>query len=324
MRKYLIAAGAAAVIATPAAAATDGPYVGIEGGVTIPQSTDLDIILNNTSVTPNTSSTFSDGYRDRYKKGYDVDLIAGFKLGLLRLEAEGGYQRAKVKDQTVSTDLISAVGTAAGTTATAANFPVGSHMGVAKLMANALVDGDFGGGFGGYAGGGAGRAWANYAGDKDSAWAFQGIAGLRYALTPNLDAGVKYEYFHTAKLNFGDAFAVNGTNFTTSAKGNFNSSNVLASLTFNFNSREAAAPAPETAPPPPPPAAPATQTCPDGSVIEATATCPPPPAPPPPPPPAAPATQTCPDGSVIEATAACPAPPAPPPPPLPPQRGERG
>ena len=37
-------------------------------------------------------------------------------------------------------------------------------------------------------------------------------------------------------------------------------------------------------PPPPPP--PATQTCPDGSVIEVTATCPAPPPPPPPPPPA--------------------------------------
>ena len=43
---------------------------------------------------------------------------------------------------------------------------------------------------------------------------------------------------------------------------------------------------------------------------------------PPPPPPAAPATQTCPDGSVILATDACPAPPPPPPPPAPePERG---
>jgi hypothetical protein len=52
---------------------------------------------------------------------------------------------------------------------------------------------------------------------------------------------------------------------------------------------------------------------------------PPPPvvAPPPPPPPAAPATQTCPDGSVILATATCPAPPPPPPPPAPaPERGQ--
>ena len=47
-----------------------------------------------------------------------------------------------------------------------------------------------------------------------------------------------------------------------------------------------------------------------------------PPAPPlpPPPPPSAPATQTCPDGSVVLATAACPVPPPPPPAP----QGERG
>jgi iron complex outermembrane receptor protein len=51
----------------------------------------------------------------------------------------------------------------------------------------------------------------------------------------------------------------------------------------------------------------------------------PPPPPPRPPPPPPPATQTCPDGSVIDATATCPAPPPPPPPPPPPaQKGERG
>ena len=42
---------------------------------------------------------------------------------------------------------------------------------------------------------------------------------------------------------------------------------------------------------------------------------------PPPPPPPAPATQTCPDGTVILATEACPAPPPPPPPPPEPERG---
>jgi iron complex outermembrane receptor protein len=46
--------------------------------------------------------------------------------------------------------------------------------------------------------------------------------------------------------------------------------------------------------------------------------------PPPPPPPPPPATQTCPDGSVIAATATCPVPPPPPPPPPPVERGERG
>lgn len=292
MLKYLMLATAAAAIATPAFAGADGPYVGIEGGVTLPQSNNYDVTLTQGT----TTSTFSNGYRVSRKTGYDVDLLAGYKLGLFRLEAEGGYQRAKVKSLTVSTPLITAVGTTAGTTATAANFPAGSHVGVYKLMANGLVDSDFGTGFGGYAGGGVGRAWASYAGDKDNAWAYQGIAGLRYALTPNIDAGVKYEYFRTGNLNFGQAFAVNGTNFTTNAKGHYTSNNVLASLVYNFNSQGAPAPVPTAAP-----------------------------APPPPPPAAAPATQTCPDGSVILATSACPAaPPPPPPPPAPTQRGERG
>jgi opacity protein-like surface antigen len=292
MRRTLLAAAAAAgAIASPAFA--DGPYVGIEGGVTLPRSTDLDIILNNTSVTPNTSVTYANGERVKFKTGWDVDALAGYKLGLFRLEVQGGYQRAPLKSLIASTTLLNDVSTATGTTATSANFP-GSRIGVTYVLANALLDGDFGGGFGGYIGGGAGRAWASYSGDKDNGWAFDGTAGLRYALTPNVDAGVKYQYLRTAKLNFNDAFAVNGVNYTSTARGNYASHNVLASLVYNFNSREEAAPA--AAPPPPPP-----------------------------PPPPAPATQTCPDGSVIEATATCPAPPPPPPPPPPPaQRGERG
>jgi opacity protein-like surface antigen len=293
MRNYVFIATAmaAAAMATPAFAAADGPYVGVEGGVSLPQSTDYNVTLTNG--TTSTSTTYSDGYHVKHKTGYDVDLLAGYKLGLFRLEGEAGYQRAKVKSLTVSSPILTDVGTATGTAVTASNFPVGNHIGVTKLMANALIDSDFGGGFGGYAGGGAGRAWTKFSGDKDNAWAYQGIAGIRYAISPNVDAGVKYEYFRTGKLSYDDAFAVNGTNYTSTAKGHYASNNILASLVYNFNSRAEAVPAAAPAPPPPPP-------------------------------PAAPATQTCPDGSVILATSACPAPPAPPPPPPPAQRGERG
>lgn len=291
MRNYLLAATMLAAVATPAFAAADGPYVGVEGGATFPQSTDLDVILNHDA----TTATYDNGYRTKYKTGYDVDAILGYKLGFIRLEGEAGYKHAKVKSLGVSAPLIADVGTASGTTGTAADFSVGSHIGIKSLMANALLDGDFGGGFGGYAGGGAGRAWASFSGDKDSAWAYQGIAGVRYAVSPNVDVGVKYRYFRTGKLGFNDGFAVNGVPFTTTAKGNYDSHSLLASLVYNFNSREATpAPLPAAAP-----------------------------APPPPPPPAAPETQTCPDGSVILTTSACPAPPPPPPPP-PTERGERG
>ena len=286
MRKHLLAAVSLAAITSPALAAADGPYIGVEGGATIPQSTDLDVILNNTSVSPVVTTTYTDGYNVHYKTGWNVDAIAGYKFGLFRLEAEGGYQRAPVKSVDVNSTLLTDVGTAAGVTATASDLGLGTKMGVTYLTANALLDGDFGGGFGGYAGGGVGRAWASFSGDKDNAMAFTGIAGLRYALSPNVDAGVKYQYLHTGKLDFGDAFTVNGTNFTTSARGNYDSHNILASLVYNFNARgEAPLPEPAAAPaPPPPPPAPATQTCPDGSVILATSTCAAPPPPPPPPP----------------------------------------
>jgi opacity protein-like surface antigen len=282
MRKHLLAAAAAAALASPAFAAANGAYVGIEGGATFPRSTDLDVILNHDT----TSTTFDNGYDVDFKTGYDVDAIAGYKLGIVRLEAEGAYKRAKVDSLGVSAPLIATVGTDADTTATAADFDVGNHIGITSLMANALLDSNFGSSkFGGYVGGGAGRAWAKLSSDKDNAWAFQGIAGLRYAVTPNVDAGIKYRYFHTGKLDFNDAFTVAGEPFTTSAKGNYDSHSVLASLVYNFNSAAAAPPPPAPLPPPPAPeAAPATQTCADGSVILATSVCPAPPPPPPPPP----------------------------------------
>jgi OmpA-OmpF porin, OOP family len=294
MRKHLVAATILGVVSAPAFAAASGPYVGVEGGITLPRSTDLDVVLNDTSATPPTTATFGNGYNVDYKKGWNVDAIAGYKLGILRLEAEGGYQRASVKNLGVKSALLANVSTASGTTATASDFDVGTRMGVKYLTANALLDGDFGGGFGGYAGGGVGRAWASFSGDKDNATALLGIAGVRYAVSPNVDVGLKYQYLHTGKLDFSDAFAVNGVNFTSSAKGNYVSHNILASLVYNFN-------APAAAPP----------------VVPAAAPAPPPPA-------AAPETQTCPDGSVILATSACPAPPPPPPAPAPVERGERG
>src|SRR4051794_41967500 len=103
MRKHLLAATAAAVLATPAVAGAPGPYVGIEGGVTFPHSSDLDIVLNNTTASPPTTATYSNGYNVDFKTGYDVDAIGGYKFGLFRLELEGGYKHAKVKGFAVST-----------------------------------------------------------------------------------------------------------------------------------------------------------------------------------------------------------------------------
>jgi opacity protein-like surface antigen len=280
MRIYLFAAVAAATLATPALAAENGAYVGVEGGAMFTQQHKMDVTLDNTT-------EFNNGYKVKDKTGYDVDFIAGYKLGLLRLEAEGGYKRSTLKNLRVSQPLLTAVSTAAGVPVTADKFNLDGHVGITSLMVNALADTNFGHSrFGGYVGGGVGSAWANFSGANDNALAVQGIAGVRASLTDHVDAGIKYRYFHTGKLTVDNDFAVNGTSFTTRATDNFNSHSVLASLTYNFGSHAprvaeevtTVVAIPETAPPPP-----ATQSCPDGSVIVATAAC----AAPPPPPPAA-------------------------------------
>jgi len=106
MRKYVIATTMLAAFASPALAAADGPYVGIEGGATFPQSTDLDVILNHGT----TTTDYSSGYNVKYKTGYDVDAILGYKIGPIRLEGEAGYKRAKVKSLGVAPPIITDVG----------------------------------------------------------------------------------------------------------------------------------------------------------------------------------------------------------------------
>jgi hypothetical protein len=56
-----------------------------------------------------------------------------------------------------------------------------------------------------YAGGGFGRARAKLLGNRDDAWAHQLIAGARFAVSDNIDFGLKYRYFRTARLDLGDA-----------------------------------------------------------------------------------------------------------------------
>src|SRR6476660_3263296 len=94
MKTYLVAA-VAATLTAPAFAANNGPYVGIEGGAMFPQKSKLDVTLNN-------KTRFDNGYNVKDKTGYDADIIAGYKFGLLRLEGELGYKRSKLKNVKVS------------------------------------------------------------------------------------------------------------------------------------------------------------------------------------------------------------------------------
>ncbi len=286
MRNYLLAAVAAAAIATPAVAQDSGPYVGIEGGLLFPKDTRATADVDFTDPLFNDVSD-ADAFRIDYKRGLDLDVIAGYDLGAFRLEAEIGYKRAKVDELQIDQTFIDNFEDATGDLVTDSSFDLDGRARVTSIMGNALAD--FGaGGFRVYGGGGFGRARVKALGDRDDAWAYQLIAGVGVPITTNVELGAKYRYFRTGKLDFEDNF--NSTDADVLFRGNsrFKSHSLLASLIFKFGAPAEApyvAPVEVSAPPPPPPVAPATQTCPDGSVIMATDICPSPPPPPPPPPP---------------------------------------
>lgn len=275
--KYLVLAATAVAAISSTAQARDGsPYVGIEGGVIKPKNVKLDFSQGPLAV--------DNGIILDHKTGLDADLIAGYDLGIIRIEGELGYKRASLDDVVIAPAVLATTGPAT----------VDGRTRVLSAMANLLLD--FGGndGLGVYAGGGIGAARidvdstlsgpgipvASGINGDDRSLAWQLIAGVRVPVGPSVDLGLKYRYFN-ADLEFNDTSG----RLAEGLDGKFRSHSLLASLIFNFGGAVAPAPAPlpveVAAPPPPPP--PATQTCADGSVILATDVCPTPPPPPPPP-----------------------------------------
>jgi iron complex outermembrane receptor protein len=130
---------------------------------------------------------------------------------------------------------------------------------------------------------------------------FSGGLDRQFVLAETIyDAQIGYDFPSTSSLS-GLSLYLQGQNLTNERQatialaGNSDSwlkyqtygRRFLAGATFKFGERAAPPPPPPPAPPPPPPpAAPATQTCADGTVILATDACPVPPPPPAPPPPA--------------------------------------
>ncbi len=268
MRRYLLAAAALAAIATPAAARDGSPYVGIEAGLLFPKDGDIEVEQPGEDFDTNRSIDFN--------RGRDIDIIGGYDFGAFRIEGELAFKRTRA-------DEVEFEDAEEGTIRELGN----PRVRVRSIMANALLDFGDPEGIGFYAGAGIGRARGKAEGDRDSAFAFQGIAGVRAAVSPNIDLGLKYRFFRTGQLRFNQDFDFgDGQTFPVGIDTRFRSHSLLASLIFNFGAAEVLAPPPPPPPPPPPAvieAPPATQTCPDGTVVLATEVCPPPPPPPPPP-----------------------------------------
>lgn len=285
MRKLAFAAALlSTALVTPALARDGSAYAGIDAGIIKPNALDLKFVNSTTSI--------SDAMRLRHNVGYDVDGVFGYDFGMFRLEAELGYKHTQLKDATLSQAVLNALLQPTQplhyTSTGEGNFTSG--------MINALVDLGPEDSFNGSIGVGIGGTHAKYdAGlaptsntldfsSSDNALAFQALAEVRAPISRNIDVGVKYRYFRTARLDFGTFCETTCPSVSPfDLKDRFVSHSFLASFVYNLTPP---APPPAPPPPPPPPPPPATQTCPDGTVIAATATCPALPPPPPPPPPA--------------------------------------
>ena len=208
MRRFLLAAAATIVVATPAVARDGSGYVGVDGGALFPHRQHIDGAIDFTNAN---SVDFANSRvaRVKFKTGYDVDLNAGYDFGLFRIEGELGYKRASMKDAVGTGPFLTALNGGSGQTFTSDDL-FGRHVSALSGMVNGLVD--FGGdsGFSGFGGAGFGRARVKEFGDSDSAWAWQVLAGVKTALSDNIDVGLKYRYFHTGHLNFDDSVAFTG------------------------------------------------------------------------------------------------------------------
>ena len=146
MRKYLLAATAAAAMASSPAAARDNSwYAGIEGGVMLVEDLDLDYEDEFVAV--------DDAISIDHSMGIDADIIGGYDFGAFRAEAELGYKRAGIDEITVSGQL--------GAPTTGVVEADGSARAISAMF-NLLLDFGDDDGVSGYLGGGLGLARVRY------------------------------------------------------------------------------------------------------------------------------------------------------------------
>ena len=256
MRKLAIAmALSSTLLATPAFARDGAMYIRGEFWAMIVEDMDVDIGAQNSAITVN------------HDYGYDGGIFVGYDFAAFRLEAEAAYKKADLDDYQTTIRLplegtFFAPGRDAGGSSSAMSF-----------MINGMLDFGDDDGISGFVGGGVGIArvkannYRNFANatpfldGSDSGLAWQVFAGVRQAISDNIDVTVKYRFFNAGKV---DLVAFNGAE----SRHRFRSHSLLGGLTFNFGGAEPPPPPEVPLPPEQPPILPAPQ--------------PEPPAPPPP------------------------------------------
>jgi outer membrane protein OmpA-like peptidoglycan-associated protein/opacity protein-like surface antigen len=244
MRKLAIAmALSSTLLATPAFARDGAMYIGGEFGAMIVEDMNVDVGAVENAITLN------------HEYGYDGGIFVGYDFGAFRLEAEAAYKKADLDDYTTTIRL-----PLEGTV-----FPNGREgrgsSSALSFMINGMLDFGDDDGISGFVGGGIGMArvkannmrnFANatpFLDGSDTKLAWQVFAGVRQAISDNIDVTVKYRFFNASKV---ELVAFNGAE----TEHRFRSHSLLGGLTFNFGGAEPIPepiPVPEPVPVPPPP-----------------------------------------------------------------------
>ena len=185
---------------------------------------------------------FTLGFLMNHKAGFDVDALAGYDFGMVRLEAEVAYKHASLQDTKVDPGLS---GTTSGTLFSTRAGTSASLTG----MVNALLD------FGDENGlhrlcrrrrrSGAGPLQCRTSicralmlqrlPTARSLW--QAIAGVRYAVSPSMDVGLKYRFLNVSNLEFQES--VHGLRFDL--QGRLRTHSLLAERDLQLRGSAAAA-----------------------------------------------------------------------------------
>lgn len=198
--RYLVALCFAAI---PAAGVAGTPYVAIEAGALLGRDNDVDVIAGEPI-----GAEFDDSLSVGYRTGRDLGLIAGYDFGWFRLEAEASHKQARLKPLDADENFSNLVETLNGALGrdpagpglpplVEGDFDLDGKIRADSLMINGLVDIALAKQLTAYTGAGYGRAHVRALGDSDSAWSWQYIVGLRYALSDRIELGIKHRYFNS-------------------------------------------------------------------------------------------------------------------------------
>ncbi|MGO4125562.1 OmpA family protein [Inquilinus sp. YAF38] len=198
------AAGAVALLlATPGMAQqATGLYLGAGAGVNIRQDQKW-----------NFNDPRTDGHADvSFDAAPAGNIYAGYDFGSIRADIEGSFRRNDVGTTKLSYDSFRLNRFITVPAANDVRVDVKGHEQTVGLMANVYYDFEFGSPFVPYVGGGVGvgfNTWKVKAKDFDidfdyssPLFAYQGIAGVSYYITPNLAANVEYRYFGESDAEF--------------------------------------------------------------------------------------------------------------------------